>query len=66
MIVSLKNGSFVAGPEYVGRGVIVDCTPLKRQPTPFGEREVFKAVVEVDSLRADGTRRIGGITGRGR
>jgi len=56
MIVSLKNGSFEACPEYVGRGVIVDFTPLKRQPGPFGEREVCKGVVEVDMHRADGTR----------
>ena len=65
MIVSLNNGSFEACPEYVGRGVIVDFTPLKRQPSPFGEREVFKAIVEVDLLRTDGTRRTGEITGHG-
>lgn len=55
MIASLKRGSFEACPEFTGRGVIADFTALRKQQSPFGEREVFKAVVEVDLTREDGT-----------
>lgn len=55
LFASLKKGNFEACPEYSGRGVIADVTPLKKQSSPaYGEREVFKVVVEVDLLREDG------------
>ena len=56
MLAKLNQGSFEACPEYTGRGVIADITPLRKQQSQFGEREVFKVVVEVDMTRADGTR----------
>ena len=55
MFVSMKRGSFQACPEFAGRGVLADFTPLKPQQSQFGEREVFKGVVEVDLLREDGS-----------
>ena len=55
LFASLKRGSFEACPEFAGRGVFVDFTPLKKQQSQYGEREVFKAVVEVDLCREDGT-----------
>lgn len=51
----MKRGSFQACPEFAGRGVLADFTPLKPQQSQFGEREVFKGVVEVDLLREDGS-----------
>jgi hypothetical protein len=56
MFVSLKGARFEACPEFTGRGVIVDFTPLRKQQSQYGEREVFKAVVEVDLEREDGSR----------
>src|SRR5215469_4994231 len=55
LLATLKRGSFEACQEFAGRGTIADVTPLKRQQSQFGEREVFKVVVEVDLCRDDGT-----------
>ena len=55
MFVSLKRGSFEACPEFSGRGVIADFTVPRKQQSQYGERDVFKAVVEVDLKRNDGT-----------
>ena len=43
-------------PEYTGRAVCVDCTPLKKQPSQFGDRDVFKLVFETPLERPDGSR----------
>ena len=56
MVVSLKTNNFEACPDYVGRAVIRDFTPVKRKPSLYGDRDVLKAIVEVDLLRTDGTR----------
>jgi hypothetical protein len=56
MFVALKGGRFEACPEFAGRGVIADFTPLRKQQSQFGERDVFKSVVEVDLEREDGSR----------
>jgi hypothetical protein len=56
MFVSLKGGRFEACPEFTGRGVLADFTPLRKQQSQFGERDVFKAVIEVDLEREDGAR----------
>src|SRR5215475_5593205 len=54
----IKNNSskFEPCPEYTGRAVCVDCTPLKKQQSQYGEREVFKLVFETELEREDGSR----------
>jgi hypothetical protein len=56
MIIKANNSKFEACPEYTGKGVCVDATPLRKQQSQFGEREVFKLVFEVDLLKTDGSR----------
>ena len=56
MIIKANNSKFEACPEYTGKGVCVDGTPLRKQQSQFGEREVFKLVFEVDLLKTDGSR----------
>ena len=56
MIIKGNNSKFEACPEYTGKGVCVDATPLRKQQSQFGEREVFKLVFEVDLLKTDGSR----------
>ena len=51
MIKSSKHDGFEPCPEYAGRAVCVDVTPLRQQRTSFGERKVFKLVFEVDADR---------------
>ncbi len=55
--MKIKNNSsnFEPCPEYTGPAVCVDCTPLKKQQSQFGERDVFKTVFETTLLRDDGT-----------
>jgi hypothetical protein len=55
--MKIKNSSshFEACPEYTGKAVIVDVTPLRKQQSQFGERDVFKVVFEVEMQRDDGT-----------
>ncbi|MCC5807600.1 MAG: hypothetical protein JJU00_14850 [Opitutales bacterium] len=54
MILSEKSsGSFTPCPEYTGRAVCVDVTPLEKQHSSYGERDIFKIVFEVDLDRDD-------------
>ena len=43
-------------PEYKGRAVCVDVTPLKKVQTAYGEKEKFRLVYEIDMAREDGSR----------
>jgi hypothetical protein len=45
---------FEAHPEYDGQAVCVDCTPLKKTNSTYGERETFRIVFETRELRQDG------------
>lgn len=56
MKIKANNSNFEPCPEFTGKGVCVDCTPLRKQQSQFGEREVFKIVFEVDMDRDDGSR----------
>ena len=52
MILSEKSsGNFTPCPEYTGRAVCVDVTPLEKQVSQYGERDIFKIVFEVDLER---------------
>lgn len=55
--MKIKNSTshFEPCPEFTGKAVIVDVTPLRKQQSQFGERDVFKVVFEVDMERDDGT-----------
>ena len=55
MIIKANNSKFEACPEYTGKGVCVDGTPLRKQQSQYGEREVFKLVFEVALLKEDGS-----------
>jgi hypothetical protein len=55
MKIKNSNSHFEACPEYTGKAVIVDVTPLRKQQSQFGERDVFKVVFEVEMQRDDGT-----------
>ncbi len=56
MKIQANNTKFEACPEYTGRAVCVDATPLRKQQSQYGERDVFKLVFEVDMAKEDGTR----------
>jgi hypothetical protein len=56
MKIKGNNSNFEACPEFTGKGVCVDVTPLRKQQSQFGEREVFKVVFETDQDREDGSR----------
>ena len=56
MKIANPNSHFEACPEFTGRAVIVDVTPLRKEQSQFGEQEVFKVVFEVDLEKADGSR----------
>jgi hypothetical protein len=56
MKIKATNGNFEACPEFTGKAVCVDVTPLRKQQSQFGERDVFKVVFEVDMDREDGSR----------
>jgi hypothetical protein len=51
-----KGGDFVPHPQTEGpvKAVIVDVTPLKKQQSQYGEREVFRLVYETEVKDADG------------
>ena len=51
MKIKGNNSNFEACPEFTGKAVCVDVTPLRKQQSQFGERDVFKLVLEVDLLR---------------
>lgn len=50
-----KKTQFENHPEYTGRAICVDVTPLKKVETNFGPREQFKLVFETECLRQDGS-----------
>ncbi len=56
MKIRANNSSFEPCPEFTGKAVCVDVTPLRKQQSQYGEREVFKIVFEVDMERDDGSR----------
>ncbi len=56
MQLSETRSEFTPCPEYTGRAVCVDVTPLKKVNSPFGEREVFKVVFETELEREEGSR----------
>ncbi len=56
MKIKGNNSTFETCPEFTGKAVCVDVTPLRRQQSQFGERDVFKLVFEVDLDREDGSR----------
>ncbi len=56
MKIKGNNGNFEACPEFTGKAVCVDVTPLRKQQSQFGERDVFKLVFEVDMDKEDGSR----------
>ena len=56
MKIKGNNSNFEACPEFTGKAVCVDVTPLRKQQSQFGERDVFKLVLEVDLLKEDGAR----------
>jgi hypothetical protein len=56
MKLSYKSaGNFSPCPEYNGRAVCVDVTPLEHQTTQYGERDVFKLVFEIDQKQENGS-----------
>ena len=56
MKLKANSSNFEPCPEFSGRAVCVDVTPLKKQQSQFGERDVFKVVFEVDADKDDGSR----------
>jgi hypothetical protein len=56
MKIKGNDNNFEPCPEYTGRAVCVDVTPLKREPSQYGERDVFRVVFEIDMPREDGSR----------
>src|SRR6476620_11430243 len=56
MKIKGSNGNFDPCPEFTGKAVCVDVTPLRRQQSQYGERDVFKLVFEVDATKEDGSR----------
>ena len=44
MKIANPNAHFEACPEFTGRAVIVDVTPLRKEQSQFGEQEVFMVV----------------------
>jgi hypothetical protein len=55
MKISKKTQSFEACPEYTGKAVCVDVTPLRKTETAYGVKETFKCVFETTILRQDGS-----------
>src|SRR5688572_19399201 len=56
MKIKSNHSNFDPCPEFTGKAVCVDITPLRKQQSQYGEREVFKIVFEVDADRDDGSR----------
>ena len=54
MKIKGNNSNFEACPEFTGKGVCVDVTPLRKQQSQYGERNIFKIVFEVDAEKEDG------------
>src|SRR6185503_11925979 len=55
MKIKANNSEFEPCPEFTGKAVCVDVTPLRKQQSQYGERNVFKIVFEVDAEKDDGT-----------
>src|SRR5688500_11516026 len=55
MKLKANNSTFEPCPEFTGKAVCVDVTPLRKQQSQFGERDVFKLVFEVDRDKDDGS-----------
>jgi hypothetical protein len=49
-----SNTPFENHPEFEGQAICVDCTPLKKTQSNFGDRETFRVVFETSELRQDG------------
>ena len=56
MKLSTSNTKFENCPEFTGRAVCVDITPLRKRQGQYGEQDVFKAVFEVDMDKEEGGR----------
>jgi hypothetical protein len=56
MKLSTGNGKFENCPEFAGRAVCVDITPLRKRQSQYGEQDVFKVVFEVDMDKEDSGR----------
>lgn len=56
-ISNKSSGNFIPHDEGSFRAVCVDVTPLEKQQSKFGERDIFRVVFETDApVREDGTR----------
>jgi hypothetical protein len=51
-----NTSNFEACPEFTGKAVCVDVTPLRKLQSQYGERDAFKVVFEVDMEKEDGGR----------
>ena len=56
MKIKENNNDFEPCPEFTGKAVCVDVTPLRKQQSQYGERNVLKLVFEADAQKADGWR----------
>ncbi len=56
MKIQANNSKFEPCPEFTGRAVCVDVTPLRKQQSQYGERDVFRVAFEVDLQKEDGSR----------
>jgi len=56
MKIEGNNSNFEPCPEFTGKAVCVDVTPLRKQQSQYGERNVFKIVFEANMEKEDGTR----------
>src|SRR3954464_4572099 len=56
MKIKSNNTPFEPCPEFTGKAVCVDVTPLRKQQSQYGERNVFKLVFEVNMEKEDGSR----------
>jgi len=54
MKIKANNNDFEPCPEFTGKAVCVDVTPLRKQQSQYGERNVFRIVFEVDTEKEDG------------
>jgi hypothetical protein len=56
MKIQASNSKFEPCPEFTGKAVCVDVTPLRKQQSQYGERDVFRVAFEVDLQKEDGSR----------
>lgn len=52
MKLTENKTNFEPCPEYTGKAVCVDVTPLKKVQSDYGEREIFRIVFEIEERRA--------------